>query len=159
MNKIITIFIVGSLSMGLFAFGWFNWFSKTGADFIVQGKTNEYVINYDELNQKINIRAKAWGLAGNHEEITLCLSPRDEQTSSSSDDCIRFYASEIYYKKAGSDSLLVYVDASAVPKDHKNFLGPIKIVVTELKNGDEVLDYATNYEKYELSKATIYREK
>ena len=158
MTKIKKIIITGFLLIGLIGVGWLVLFLNGISQMDFAGNTNDYVVNFDELNQKLHIRAKTWGWGANNELVTLCFSPINDDEPSSIDNCTHFFAPEIYYKKKGSDSLLVYVPSASIPNEHNNSLGPIKIRLTEL-DVDEIRDYRTNYEKYGLLKATVYREK
>lgn len=146
--------VVGLLAVGLFAR-----FTKSFGEIDVQSSANDYVIDFGELNSKLYIKAKSWGIAGNHEEIVLSSSPFGDSEKCAKDKCFVFYTSEIYYKKEGTDTLLIYVGASAISGIPTNFPSSIKIIQMELKNYDEVKDYEMNYKKYGLSRVTVYQDK
>jgi hypothetical protein len=158
-TKSIKIMVIVLLSLGLIAVILYWWFTKSVGGVNVPSTTNEYVIAFEELNSKLYIRAKSWGMSGNHKEILLSSFPLEENKQCSKDECFVFYASEIYYKKEGTDTLLIYAGASAISEAPKNFSTPIKIKQIELKNYDEVKDYEINYKKYGLSKVSVYKDK
>jgi hypothetical protein len=107
--------------------------------------TEESMIDsLDFLNSKVKIylTARAWGIAGNHEEIRIF----GKQTL----DSINLYTSEVYYKKAANDSLIVYVPQSAIPSDVKENIGEVEVHLISLNTQAEVMDYSSNYSKYGL---------
>jgi hypothetical protein len=125
----------------------------------MSGIEHTTTISFPEISEKVYIRAKAWGVSGNHSEILLSTSPinnahgvylKDEQFTFVN-------SSELYYQKKGIDSLLLYVDyKSEVPK---NLSTQINIQQIELKNAKEIAEYARNYKKYGLSRISVYPDK
>ena len=103
-------------------------------------------IEFNELNESIKIEAKAWGLAGNHETVTI----------SNEESTITFHVTEIYYKKVGVDSLIIHVASSSFNKKIGKWSSPVTLIFQELKNYDEVQDYCLNYKEYGLSKISVY---
>jgi hypothetical protein len=124
---------------------------------VKEPSVNEYAVDFEEQNLKIYIGAKTWGLAGNHERITVSLSPFENNKDYLENKCLIFYTSQVYYKKQGRDTLLLYVAASAVPKKSKVLTSSINIIQVELANYDEIQDYELNYKKHGLSKASVYK--
>ena len=135
------------------------WFTKSVVEVDIPTTVNRYVINFQELNTHLYFRAKTWSVSGNHEEIVLSCFSFEEKQQPSKDECFIFNTSEVYYKKEGADTLLVYVVTSALSEIPKNFSTPIKIIQMELKNYDEAKDYEMNYKKYGLSKINVYKNK
>lgn len=113
---------------------------------------------FDNLNETLFLRAMAWGVAGSNNEIIISeslITPIDRKSEKGSDYI--FYTTELYYKKQGNDTLLVYVEASSIGKDPENYTGKIKIVPIRLKTYDESKEYAENYGKYGLKKLSAYK--
>lgn len=144
------------LSVALIAIVFYFWYTKSVGEVDVRTTTHNYEIAFEELNSKVYVQVKSWGVAGNHEEILLSSIPLLSNAEFSKEDCYVFYASEIYYKKAGADTLIVYTGASEIASVPNKFSSPIKIRQIELKNYDEVREYSRNYKKYGLSKISIY---
>jgi len=158
MTKPIKIMIIIFVLLGGLAIAFFLRFTKSVGEVDVPLTQNDYVINFEELNEKVYVKAKAWGLAGNNEEIILSVSPiSDEHKAYSKDECFIFYTSEVYYKKKDTNTLLIYVDyKSKIPP---NLSTKIKIIQIQMKDNAEIQDYRMNYEKYGLSKISIYKDK
>jgi hypothetical protein len=38
---------------------------------ILEGKENQVIVNFPEIKQDIKVIARVWGIAGNHEEISI----------------------------------------------------------------------------------------
>jgi len=134
-------------------------FVRSIGDINVPSTMNEETIFFPELSESIYIRAKAWGLGGNHQEIILSTYPIDKKRPSIKGVDMIFYTSEIYLKKKGLDTLVVYADASTIGKMPDSLKTMIDIVPIGLKNNDEVKDYERNYKKYDLKKISVYKEK
>lgn len=150
----ITLFVILGLTIGI---GSIYFFVLNSFDTSMDSVINNQVIEFDELNEKAYFSARAWGIAGNHEEIILSTSPiSDEHRAYSKDECFIFYTSEVYYKKKGADTLLIYAGSSSIADPPMNQPTQIKIIPVELKNYDEVKDYKQNYKKYGLSKISVY---
>jgi hypothetical protein len=114
-------------------------------------KVNYQTIAFTESGSKIYASARAWGLAGNHEEVRLCSAPIKLGQTGQQGKCIVFYTNEMFYRKEGSERLHVYVDSSSVPNDQLKQLGSVEIVVTELRNVDKINDLEMNNDKYGLA--------
>lgn len=158
MKKSYKIIII-SVSILVLLLGIAYWlFVKSVGEINMPSTLNEDMIDFSELNTTIYIRAKAWGLAGNHEEIILSTSPIDKERPSIKDEDIIFYTTEVYYKKQGVDTLMVYADASSISKLPDNLKTSINIVPVGLKNNSEIQEYKKNYRKYGLKKISTYKE-
>jgi hypothetical protein len=154
LTKSIKIIIGVFLLAGSIGFISLMWLITWSGESEIPETVNDYVVDFEKADQKIYIRAKAWGGMISHEEITVCLSPDMERPTPSTEGCTVFYATELYYKKDGPDSLRIYVNADAEPREKKSTLGPIKLVITELKTIYEIRDV----DKRGLSKATVFEE-
>lgn len=117
---------------------------------------NNVEVSFDSLNTNIFMSARAWGISGNHEEIILSnqIIGKEHQSYSKS-ECYIFYTSDIFYKKIGENSLIVYAAQSSI-SEPEDFVSPIEITVIPLKNSREINDYLNNYEKYGLSKISSH---
>lgn len=121
-------------------------------------EANEYVIDFESLEEKIYIRARAWGLAGNHEEIILSNEPiKNKHLEYFYDRQFIFLSvTEIYYKKVNEDTLEVYVSyKSEVPPD---FRSKVKIKQIEFKDLNKAPDMKANPEKYGLTRVSVYKD-
>lgn len=121
-------------------------------------EANEYVIDFESLEEKIYIKARAWGLAGNHEEIILSNEPiKNKHLEYFYDRQFIFLSvTEIYYKKVNEDTLEVYVSyKSDEPRD---FRSKVKIKQIEFKDLNNALDMKTNPEKYGLTRVSVYKD-
>jgi hypothetical protein len=119
---------------------------------------NEYVVDFDSLGEKIYIRAKAWGLAGNHEEIILSNEPiKNRHLEYFYDKQFIFLSmTELFYKKINADTLEVYADYKS--KEPPKFQSKVKIKQIEFKDIDNASDMKTNPEKYGLTRVTVYKD-
>ena len=152
MNKRMKIILFSLLLVsGLTGLGY--WFNNDVSD--MKNPVKDYIIEYESLNEKIYISARAWGVSGNHQEIILSSNPiSSEHRGSSKEDNYIFYTSEIYYKKEGENKLLVFASNSSI-SEPKKFNSSVQIILKGLKTSDELKDYEVNYKKYGLEKASI----
>ena len=98
----------------------------------------DYFVEFPEIDSKIYMRSRVWGLTSDHEETRLQTSPIDNSVACEPDNCLIIYDSEIYYKKDGADTLDVFATSSSVPKEHTNRLGRIKLALTEVGDDEEL---------------------
>ena len=108
-------------------------------------------INYQTLDfplsqTKLYMTARSWGITGDHEEVRICDAPIK---FSETGNCLVFYAGELFYKRTAENGLVVYVSASAVPKDQPTRLGTIAVKVREL-NFDKNAAMQRDYEQHGL---------
>lgn len=104
-----------------------------------------------ENGKKIYIRAKVWGVAGNHEEVVFSENPI---TVPDKERDYIFYTNEVVYK-IENNSLRLYAcdcDASMPTIIFKD----IQVILKDLKTADEIRDYNTNYQKYGLERISVY---
>lgn len=117
---------------------------------------NKYEITFENLNETIYIRARSWGLAGNHQEIIVASSPITNRPGEYflNKQFVFLDSTELYYKKQSPDVLLIYVDEAAnIPQE---FSARIKIEVHQFKTYAEIKDYADHYEDYGFTKVSVY---
>lgn len=93
--KIITLIVLVIIG------GKIYWWLNKEKDLMVSSKINQNIVDFEELNEKAYFTAKAWGIAGNHEEIILSTSPLIGDRKYLKDRDYIFYTSEVYYKKTG----------------------------------------------------------
>ncbi len=95
------------------------------------------------------LKAKVYGIAGNHEQIVL--SNSKDSIPNQNVDYI-FYASEIFYKVENN---IIYIYAP-----HSSISEPIEknpnVVIEELKSYDEIMDYKNHYSSYGLERISVY---
>ncbi len=151
--KINVIVVFAFLLLIILSF-WFA-FKATNVNMKPLIKTEEIIFN--NLSEKVYLRAMSWGIAGNHNEIIIStkpIAPIDRKSKKEND--FIFYTTEIYYKKQGVDTLLVYSVSSSIGKEPKNYDGKVKIVIKSLKTYDAFKEYQKNYEKYGLKRISLY---
>jgi hypothetical protein len=123
-------------------------------------RVSTQIVEFKELDEKVYIRAMAWGIAGNHNEVILSAEPiKPETRKSEKDKDYIFYTTEMYYKKQGSDTLLIYVEESSIGKCPDNFTKKVKVITMKIKTYDEAKDYEKNYKAYGLLKVSAYPDK
>ncbi|MGE3384995.1 MAG: hypothetical protein AB7L70_18860 [Pyrinomonadaceae bacterium] len=149
--------IISTLVLGLLAGTIFLWFTKSAEESEVPSDANEYVISFDEIGERVFIRARTWGLAGNHQEIILANEPINNKHGEYFKDrqFIFLDSTELYYKKKGADTLLIYVDYKSDTPE--NLTTNIKIEQIELEGPEQIKEYKMNYERYGLSKVSVYK--
>jgi hypothetical protein len=146
---IIAIFVVALLVL-YFIF-------MSAIQFDSNSKVSSFLIEFNDLKEKVYISANVWGLTGDHEMIVLSSTPINNPTSSIDKEMYYiFYTSEVYYKKIGNDTLVVYAPSSSISLPSKKIFNSIKIVLNELQDYDQVRDYRFNYKNYKLSKISAY---
>ncbi len=97
------------------------------------------------------LRAKIWGITGNHEEIVL--SQSDSRWSDKEKDYI-FYTSEVFFKVEKDSIIFLYAPESAIGEP----LTKIKNVkIIGLNDADSIKDYNINYKKYGLQRLSVYK--
>lgn len=135
------------------------WFVFKSVDVNMEPLVKNEEVVFNDLGEKLYLRAMAWGVAGSNNEIIISespINPADRKSEKGSDYI--FYTTELYYKKLGEDTLLVYAEASSIGKEPENYSGKVKIVPVRLKTYDDSKEYAKNYKKYGLNKLSAYKE-
>ena len=113
------------------------------------------ILSFDDMDKKIFVNAKSWGISGNHEEITL--SEREKTLPDKNMDYI-FYTSEIFYKMESGGRLIIYAPKDAVSEPLKKFKDVV--VINRLTTAEEIKEYNKHFRKYGLKKISMsYTEK
>ena len=112
----------------------------------------EMILSFDDIDKKIFVKAKSWGISGNHEEITL--SERDKTVPDKNMDYI-FYTSEIFYKIESDGRLIIYAPKASVSEPLKKFKDVV-VVINKLATAKEIKEYNKHFRKYGLEKISIY---
>lgn len=114
-------------------------------------KENTILINLgNESRPLFFLRAKVWGVAGNHEQIVL--SQSNNSIPNKTYDYI-FYTSEVFYKVGNDNIVIVYATESSISEPINKIPN---VIVKGLKTADEIRDYSTNYKKYGLERISVY---
>jgi len=136
---------------GLLAIGLVWYYYRWRQEDFMPAKKNEVTINLGGTEKPIFLRAKVWGVSGNHEEIVL--SESNKPTSNKTVDYI-FYTSDVYYKTE-SNNITLYAPESSISEPINGF-SSITVNVKGLKSTEEMKDYEANYKKYGLKKISVY---
>ena len=100
----------------------------------------------------IYIIARFWGVTGDHEEIIFSEEPIILPPNK--DRYYIFYTDEVFYKFENNDELVIHAPKSgkSIPKiPFKN----IKVVLKDLKTGDNMRNISENYKKHKLEKIGV----
>jgi len=129
---------------------WFyrNWRQEE----FIPAKENMTSIKLGNTNQPLYLKAKVWGVAGNHEEIVL--SQSDSNLPNKTNDYI-FYTSEVFYKVESDINVIVYAPESLISEPVNKIPN---VTIKGLKTADEIKDYNNNYQKYGLQRISIYEQ-
>ena len=101
----------------------------------------------------IYITARFWGITGDHEEIIFSEEPIILPPNK--DKHYIFYTHEVFYKFENNNELVIHTAKSgkSIPKiPFKN----IKVVLKDLKTGDDIRNISKNYKKYKLEKIGVH---
>lgn len=143
-KKIVLLFIV-LLTLGAIWF-YFNW----GKDEVITEKEKTRSIRLGNEGNPLFIRAKVWGIAGNHVQIVV--SQSNNKLPDKTKDYI-FYTSEIFYKVGKDYNVIVYATESSISEP----VNPIpNVTIKGLKTHDEINEYTTNYRRYGLKRMSVY---
>ena len=110
-------------------------------------------INFTDTDKEVFLRAKVWGVAGNHEEIVL--SESNKTISDKAVDYI-FYTSDVYYKTENNSTITLYAPESSISEPTSKFSN-ITVNIKGLKSANEIKDYEVNFQKYGLKKISVYK--
>lgn len=114
------------------------------------------ILSFDDMDKKIFVNGKSWGISGNHEKITL--SEREKTVPDKNMDYI-FYTSEIFYKMESGGRLIIYAPKDAVSEPFKKFKDVV-VVIDRLTTAEEIKEYNKHFRKYGLKKISMsYTEK
>jgi hypothetical protein len=127
---------------------WF--YFNCGKDQVIPEKEKTRSILLKNEGKPLFIRAKVWGIAGNHEQIVV--SQSNNKLPDKTKDYI-FYTSEIFYKVGKDNNVIVYAAESSISEP----VNPIpNVTIKGLKTYDEINEYTTNYRKYGLKRMSVY---
>lgn len=103
--------------------------------------------------KEVFLHALYRGITGDYEEIVFSETPI---TIPDKEKNYIFYTSDIFYKIENDSIITIYAPESSISEPFNKFTNTtVKIV--ELKNADEIKDYALNYQKYGLQKISVYQ--
>jgi hypothetical protein len=138
--------------LGLVAIGLVWYYYRWRQEDLMPSKEKGLTINLRSTDKPVFLRAKIWGVSGNHEEIVL--SESNKPTSDKTVDYI-FYTSDVYYKTENNSTITLYAPESSISEPVNKFSN-ITVNVKGLKSTEEMKDYEKNYEKYGLKKISVY---
>lgn len=118
------------------------------------GKDKQVVVDFPEIGQNIKIRSRVWGVAGNHEETSIFSGDGSNAAKSTVKQI--FYTSEIFYKKRGKDTLVVFAPNSSFKDDVLKVIGNVQLEIHSLKGFDEVQHYSRKYQDLGLNRISAY---
>jgi hypothetical protein len=151
MRKLLLIFSFLTIAVTLFI--GIQRFLKTSNDFYMSEKENSTTIVCEESGNKLLIRARAWGLAGNHEEIVV--SEKNDDGLTQSNQKLVIYAPKIYYKITKDCKLIIYAPSPSFTTP-KITISDIEISIIGLKNYDEIMEIDKNYKQIGLKRFGIF---
>ncbi len=144
--KIIVLLILVILSVVIYFYC-----SQIRKEVLIPVKEILITVDLAEIDKPLYIKAKNWGITGNHEEIVLSFS--SVNITNKERDYI-FYTNEVYYKTDKKQTITVYAPESLISEPQNKPLN-VKVILVGLKNSNEIKDYSLNYKKYGLEKVTF----
>lgn len=139
--------------LGLIIIGVVWYYYSWGKEDFMPSTENVLTINFGDTIKPIFLRAKIWGVSGNHEEIVL--SESNKPVANKEIDYI-FYTSDVYYKTEDVGIITLYAPGSSISEPSKKF-SYVSVKVKSLKSSDEINDYKINYQQYGLKKISVYK--
>lgn len=138
------ILLLSAIFIALFVITIYLFFRQF--DNVLQPVVTKKVLNFSN-GKKIYVRARCWGITGQHEEIVFSEVPI--KIPNKKNDYI-FYTDEVLYK-IENNVLTIYAPESGknIPDKKAN---DIKIIFKGLKTADVIQDYGLNYKTYKLQK-------
>lgn len=97
-------------------------------------------IEFPEINSRLILEARAWGIAGNHEQTRIM----PEGALSDSSNTQFFATAEIFYRKEGKNTLVIYAPSSSLI-NQLDSIGPVKIRIVPLLNRDSLVNLGRTY--------------
>lgn len=110
------------------------------------------IIKLQNGKEVIYVRAKAWGMTGDHEEIVF--SEEKRNTTDTSKDYV-FYTSTIFYKIENENTLTIYAPESSISEPSKVF-SKAKINIRSFTSEVELTADTANFQKLNLQKVSVY---
>lgn len=120
----------------------------------MEGKHNKVIVDFPDIQQKIAIEARTWGLAGNHEIISIFPGAEKDPVDSSLIQI--FYTSELYYRKKGVDTLIVFTVSSSYKKDFLKKIGNVHLEIHPIHYNHGEINYSRDYKKSGLKRISVY---
>jgi len=96
------------------------------------------------------LKTKAYGIAGDHEQIVLSKSRNSVPTHK---DDYFFYTTQIFYK-VEKNILYIYAPKSSISEP---IMKAPNVIIKELETYDEIRDYSNHYSSYGLERISIYK--
>ena len=113
-------------------------------------KTETISVRIGSDSNELFLKAKIYGIAGDHEQIVLSKS-KDCIPNHKVDDV--FYAPEIFYKVVDT-IIYIYAPYSSISEPIEKIPN---VVIKELKSYDEIKDYNNHYSSYGLERISVYQ--
>ena len=118
-----------------------------------QTLTRIEAVSFPQLGETLFIMPRAWGLAGNHEQILIKTDSTKRAYDKEQD--YAFVSDEIYYRHT-SDSLVIYAPSDAIMPLATQWQGKVVVSCNGLLGYDKVMEYRKDYAQYGLQRVSIY---
>lgn len=125
-------------------------YQKWSNEEFISTKETMKLIKLGNTNTPLFLKAKIWGVSGNHEEIIL--SQSDSNLSNKNKDYI-FFVSEVFYKVEKDNNVILYAPESAISEP---IIKMSNVTIKGMKKADEIRDFSLNYKKYGLKRISVY---
>lgn len=148
-----------SLFITVLAFILFLYYlNEVGKQRFAEPLETNYTISFEGTNDTLYINAKAWGITGNHEMITLSTTkPTDNRgIYNQKGRLYDFHTTDLFYKKAEENTLTIYVSEHSIDSIAKN-TSDISVIIEPVST-EKLEDLRENYMDYGLGMISIYEE-
>ena len=147
-KRLILLIIILLIVWGIF--GLIKVFNK------LDGLESTRIVRFNEMNIELKIKARTWGLAGNHEEIYVTSNETLENNSQC--DTLVFYSDQLFYKIKEPDTLIIYANYSSFSETTPKLCSKVNIKIIVLKYYDDVKLMENSFHEQGLERITIYDE-
>lgn len=111
-------------------------------------------VRFQQLDETLYIEPRAWGLAGNHEQILIKTDSTKRAYDQGQD--YAFVSDEIYYRHT-ADSLIIYAPSDAIMPPPAQWRSKVVVFCNGLEDYDKVMEYRKNFTQYGLQRVSVYR--
>lgn len=110
-------------------------------------------VSFPAKGEALFIQARAWGLAGNHEQILIRTDSANRAYDQELD--YAFVTDEVYYRYT-ADTLYIYAPSDQMMPPPARWKSQVTISCNGLLGYDKVMDYRQNYARYGLTRVSVH---
>ncbi len=156
--KYLIIIVLSALFVYIISYYAVKWNKEEISRIQTEEDKKVILLPFESINYQVKFVPKAWGVSGNHSNISVIINSINKNDASTSIlSKFDFNTTHLFYKKVGGDSLVIYSSEKINEESLDTLNTKLKINFHKIDKHDEFMLLIEKHDSLNLEMVSIYK--